>query len=301
MTTDQPDEVLVVGSANLDVVLSVASIPRPGETVLAGDRTLGPGGKGANQAAAAARAGARSRLVAAVGDDDAASLLRAALVDAGVADGLRTTTTPTGTAFVVVDTHGENAIVVDLGANAGLVDLTAAELALVRAAQVVLCQLEVPVETATAALTAAAGLRVLNAAPAQDLPSTLTDVVDVLVVNEQEALAVSGRRDLAGAVAVLLSLVPEVVVTMGAAGARVAVRGGDDEIVPGVRARLVVDTTGAGDVFCGVFCAARAAGESSLQAAVLACAAASLSVERAGAGGSSPTLDEARARLAGAG
>lgn len=294
--------VVVVGSANLDVVLSVPEIPRPGQTVLAVGRSLGPGGKGANQAVAAARTGARTALVAALGDDDGGALLRGALAAAGVdLAALRTTGLPTGTAHVVVDAAGENAIVVDLGANAALVDLAPDELALVRDARVLLCQLEVPVATVVAAGTAARGLRVLNAAPAQDLPPALTDVLDVLVVNEQEALAVSGARTAQEAVAVLLRRVPEVVVTLGPAGALVAGRAGGSTRVPGVPAREVVDTTGAGDVFCGAFAAARAAGEEPLPAARLACAAASLSVERPGAGTSAPALVEARARLASAG
>ena len=297
----EPDDVVVVGSANLDVVLSVLAIPKPGETVLAVGRAHGPGGKGANQAVAAARSGASTRLVAAVGDDVGAALLRVAFDEAGVRPGVRTSGLPTGTAYVVVDGAGENAIVVDAGANAALVDLTPEELAHVGAARVVLCQLEVPVETVITALAVARGLRVLNAAPALDLPSALTAVLDVLVVNEQEALSVSGRSDVSGAVEALLARVPEVVVTLGAAGVLLARRGESVTQVHGVPAREVVDTTGAGDVFCGAFCAARAAGEDPASAARLACAAASLSVERPGAAASAPTLDAARARLRGAG
>ncbi|MCW2605990.1 MAG: ribokinase, partial [Frankiales bacterium] len=210
---------------------------------------------------------------------------------------LRTSASPTGTAWVTVDAEGENAIVVDLGANATLLDLTPQELALVQGARVLLCQLEAPVATVVAAAAAARGLRVLNAAPARALPSALTEVLDVLVVNEQEALDVAGADALEPAVELLLQRVPEVVVTLGAAGALVASRTGGSTRVPGVPARQVVDTTGAGDVFCGSFAAARAVGELPVPAARLACAAASLSVERAGAGTSAPTLEQARARL----
>jgi ribokinase len=292
-------DVVVVGSANLDVVLAVPAIPAPGETVLARDRGAGPGGKGANQAAAAARAGARTALVAALGDDEGGRLLRSALAAAGVdLDHVRTAAGPTGTAFVSVDPHGENAIVVDPGANALLVDLTDAERGLVATARVVVCQLEVPVSTVRQALSAATGLAVLNAAPAAPLPEELLATVDVLVVNEHEALAVAGGDSVGPAVRRLLEQVPEVVVTLGAAGALLARRGADDLRVPGVPAREVVDTTGAGDVFCGSLAAARAAGDGPEDAVALACAAASLSVERPGAGGSAPSLAEARARLA---
>lgn len=284
-----------MGSANLDVVLRVQDIPRPGETVLARGRSTGPGGKGANQAAAAARAGARTAFVCALGDDDAGRVLRNALT--GVDLQVREAAAPTGTAYVVVDAQGENAIVVDSGGNAELVGLTTEECALVEQAAVVLCQLEVPLATVTQALQAATGLAVLNAAPAAQLPRELTDAVDVLVVNEQEAQQVSGATSLQEALAVLVARVPEVVVTLGAAGAVVARRGADPVPVPGVPARAVVDTTGAGDAFCGAFAAARARGLDAVQATRLACAAASLSVERPGAA-SSPTLEEAQARLA---
>jgi ribokinase len=291
-------DVVVVGSANLDVVLQVTAIPAPGETVLARGRAQGPGGKGANQAAAAALAGARTALVTALGADAAAQVLLDGLTRAGVdLTAVRTVEAPTGTAFITVDAHGENAIVVDLGANARLTDLTPAERNAVRGARVLLCQLEVPLATVADALAAAAGLAVLNAAPAQPLPPEVLRAVDVLVVNEHEARALTGAGDVDAALARLLRDLPEVVVTLGAAGAVVAVRDHAPVRLPGVPARAVVDTTGAGDVFCGALAAARATGAPPVAAAELACAAASLSVERPGAGRSAPTLAEARARL----
>jgi ribokinase len=262
--------------------------------VLARGRSTGPGGKGANQAAAAARAGASTGFVCAMGDDDAGRVLREALD--GVDLQVREVAAPTGTAYVVVDAQGENAIVVDSGANAELVGLRAQERALVEQAAVVLCQLEVPLATVTQALQAAGGLRLLNAAPAVPLPQELTEALDVLVVNEQEAQQVSGTASLEEALAVLVARVPEVVVTLGAAGAVVARRGAAPLPVPGVPARVVADTTGAGDAFCGAFAAARARGLDAVQATRLACAAASISVERPGAA-SAPTLGEAQARL----
>jgi ribokinase len=296
-------DVAVLGSANLDVVLAVRDLPRPGETVLARGRATGPGGKGANQAVAAARCGARTAFVGAVGDDDAGALLRRGLDDAGVRQALTPSRRPTGTAYVVVDHRGENAIVVDPGANADLVALDDGQRRVLRDARVLLCQLEVPLGTVATALGVAGGLRVLNAAPAQRLPDEVTDRVDVLVVNEHEALAGldPAATTLERAVGRLLERVPEVVVTLGADGALVAQRGAAPTRVPAVPARTVVDTTGAGDVFCGAYAASRAAGADTTRAAALACAAASLSVERPGAARAAPTLAQVHERLATAG
>lgn len=251
-------DVVVVGSANLDVRLDVRALPRPGDTVLASGRDTGPGGKGANQAVAASRSGARTTFVGAVGNDDAGAVLRAELASAGVdLTALRTAPVATGTAYVVVDRSGENLIVVDPAANAAFVTLTADELAVAARARVVLCQLEVPVESVTAAAAAASGTVVLNAAPAQALPPALDREVDVLVVNEHEALAVAGEApSLEDAVGRLLQRVPAVVVTLGASGVVVARRDGSTTRVPAVPARQVVDTTGAGDTFCGALAAA---------------------------------------------
>ena len=296
-------QVVVLGSANVDTVLRVARLPRPGETVLATGRQTGAGGKGANQAVAAARSGARTAFLGAVGDDAGAELLRSVLSGAAVVAALRTAPSPTGLASVVVDAAGENAIVVDPGANADLLDLDAADRELIGGARVLLCQLEVPPTTVAAALALARdrGVRtVLNAAPARSLPDDLVAALDVLVVNEQEALAVAGQTGpLEAAVEVLLQRVPQVVVTLGAAGAQVGVRGRDLTLVPGVPARSVVDTTGAGDVFCGALAAAQARGLPLLEAVSYGCAAASLSVERAGAAASAPTREQAEGRQAG--
>jgi ribokinase len=290
-------DVVVVGSANLDVVLDVRDLPGPGQTVLAHGRTTGPGGKGLNQAVAAARSGARTCFVGAVGDDDAGGLLRSELDAAGVRTALRRSTGRTGTAYVVLDGRGENCIVVDPGANGEFDGLDEEQRRLLGRAAVVLCSLEVPVATVITALGATGGLRVLNAAPAEALPPALTDLVDVLVVNEAEALAVAGSSALAGAVEQLLERVPEVVVTLGADGVLLARRGHAEQRVAAVPARSVVDTTGAGDVLCGAYAAARATGADGLTAVRLGCAAASLSVERPGAARSAPTLAEARHRL----
>jgi ribokinase len=295
-----PHEVVVVGSANVDVRLQVEDLPRGGETVLALGRDVGAGGKGVNQAVAAARSGARTAFIGAFGDDAAAATLGRALGGAGVDTALvRTSTGPSGTAYVVVERSGENLIVVDPGANASLVDLTQDERAVIGAAAVVLCQLEVPLATVAAAAAAAGGIVVLNAAPAADLPAGLLDDVDVLVVNEHEACAVAGGAASAlDALDDLLARVRAVVITRGAAGMVLAQRDGRRAEVPAIPARAVVDTTGAGDTFCGALAAALAHGADLEPAARRAAAAGSLSVERFGAGESAPTADEVTARLA---
>ncbi|MET9315897.1 ribokinase [Kribbella sp. NPDC003505] len=290
-------DVLVVGSANVDLVLPVQRIPRPGETVLAGAMTRGPGGKGANQAVASARAGARTAMVVALGDDDGGALLRDALE--GVDLSLATTSdAPTGTAIITVEDGGENSIVVAPGANGGLT-LSAAALTAIGDAKIVLSQLEIPFPTVQAA-AAAAKYFVLNAAPAAELPDELLAEVDLLVVNESEAEAIAGPDRSA-----LLKQVPAAVVTLGGAGAVILTREAEEIAVPGVPVE-VVDTTAAGDTFCGVLAATLAAesANDSITASDLtnavrrATVAASLSVQAAGAIPSVPHGDAIDARYA---
>ncbi|GAA0624005.1 ribokinase [Kribbella sandramycini] len=292
-------EVVVVGSANVDLVLPVRRIPRPGETVLAGVLTRGPGGKGANQAVAAARAGARTAMVAALGADDGGALLRDTLGQAGVDLALvGVSDAPTGTAIITVEESGENSIVVAPGAN-GELTLSAQAAELVGAAKVVLAQLEIPMATVAAA-AAAGSYFILNAAPAAELPAALLADVDLLVVNESEAEAAAGPDR-----ARLLELVPAAVVTLGGAGAVILTRGHDEIVVPGVKVE-VVDTTAAGDTFCGVLAATLAAASAiesitprDLTNAVRrANVAASLSVQAAGAVASVPHGDAIDARYA---
>lgn len=294
----EPD-VVVVGSANVDLVLPVQRIPRPGETVLAGIMTRGPGGKGANQAVASARAGARTAMVAALGADDGGALLREALGSSGVDLSLvSSTSTPTGTAIITVDHSGENSIVVAPGAN-GELTLSEAAASVVRAAKIVLSQLEIPFPTVQAA-AAASSYFILNASPAADLPDELLADVDLLVVNETEAEAIAGADRSA-----LLKKAPAAVVTLGAAGAVILTRGDDEIEVPGVPVD-VVDTTAAGDTFCGVLAATLASAStteaitaSDLTNAVRrATVAASLSVQAAGAISSVPHGDAIDARYA---
>ncbi|WP_431277751.1 ribokinase [Leifsonia poae] len=285
-----------------------------------------PGGKGNNQVTAVARAGALASFIAALGTDDAAHRLIASLSQAGVELLLRRVDAPTGTALITVDDHAENAIVVDSGANRMLVDLTEAESEAIGAADILLLQLETPVETVTAAATiarAAGTTVVLNAAPIRALPEALLGVVDVLIVNEHEAAQLAA--DLGGGLPedadeqalaeALSSLGLAVIITLGARGALVCVPGEPPAHVAGLRVDAV-DTTGAGDTFCGALVAdldrnasTRASASSTngnvtggsvpdldvlVKAAEFATVAAALSVQRAGAVPSIPTLEEIR-------
>jgi ribokinase len=248
--------VVVVGSANLDLVVTAPQLPRPGETVLGEDFRTVPGGKGANQAVAAARAGAHCAFVGAVGADEFGQRLRDNLVAAGVdVRGLRTVPGPSGVALIAVDRAAENFILVAPGANAALTDLDAADLAAIDAADVLLLQLEVPLPTVVRAAgraRAAGTTVVLNAAPAAPLPADLLGLVDVLVVNEHEAAVVAGTASVEPGVLLdaLLELVPRAVLTLGARGAAYADRRGPRLEIPAPRIEAV-DTTAAGDAFTG--------------------------------------------------
>ncbi len=288
-------DVVVVGSANVDQVLSVPRIPAPGETVLSHGLTTARGGKGQNQAVGAARAGASTAFIAALGTDGFGELTRAGLLDDGIdVAGVRSIDAPTGTALIAVDPQGENTIIVEAGANA-LLALTPDDVAVIGAATVLALQLEIPLETVAAAVAAIgdSGTVVLNAAPIRDLPDDLLTALDVLIVNEHEAAHLAAARPGVD----LTTLVPAVIVTLGAEGAVLYSRGGDDVRVPAPQV-VPVDATGAGDTFCGAFCAALAEGRSLADALGFAVVAASLSVERPGAVPSIPTRAEIDARIA---
>lgn len=283
----QPTRVLVAGSANLDFVVHADRIPVPGETVLGrGFRTF-PGGKGANQAVAAARAGdASTTMLLALGEDDAAGVLEASLRGAGVAlDIRRQAELPTGVAFICV-AEGENAITVAPGANDALVP---DDLPPLDGVAYLLLQLETPLDTvgAYARRARAAGVRtVLNAAPARPLPRELFEALDMLVVNEGELELLAGREG--GLVAAVERLgLPCVVVTLGAAGC-IAREVGRWHAQPAFRVDAV-DTTAAGDTFCGVLVAALARGADLAQALREAAAASALACTAHGAQSSIPT------------
>ena len=239
--------VCVVGSVNMDLTLDVDALPRPGETVLASSLTYAPGGKGGNQAVAAARAGAQVQFVGAVGDDAAAEQLRAHLLANGVGlDGTVEMPGPSGTAIIVVDASAENTIVVAPGANGHLTLSDAAVRAVIAECDVLLTQLEIPVRTAVAAAQqahSAGAVVIVNASPAGQEQSSLAElaaVADVVIANEAEADGWPWRPT-------------HLVITLGARGARYV--GADGEFEVPAPAVAAVDTTGAGDVFAGVLAA----------------------------------------------
>lgn len=281
-------DVLIVGSANLDLVARTARHPLPGETVLGHDYEEHPGGKGLNQAVAAARCGARTRFVAAVGRDNAGDRLREVAAQDGINidDVTATDAAPTGRAMIVVDDHAENSIVVIPGANKNcptpeVIDAT-----------VVLVQLEVPLTIVTATFAAArsaGALTVLNPAPATALSPALLGLCDVIIPNEHEV-------DLLGGVDALHAAgVATVIVTQGAAGIRIS----DANSTRSLPAFPVspVDTTGAGDAFCGAFAAGLAAGLDIDAACARAVVAGALATTRHGAVPSLPTSSDIDAAL----
>jgi ribokinase len=282
-----PQDVYVVGSINVDLVVTGAALPRPGETVAGGTFERHGGGKSANQAVAAARRGARVRMVGAVGDDElgaeALALLEAEGIDiSGIA---RLEGSPTGVALIVVDAAGENQIAVASGANAEL-DAAAVERGLRGAAQgVVLLGLEVPDAPVLAGARAAraAGLGVvLNPAPARELPGELLDLSPLLTPNRDEAHALAGGDDAEAAARALAARTgAPVVVTLGADGVLV-LDGVALERIPAPRVDAV-DTTGAGDAFNGALACELAGGARLLDAARSAVAVAAESTRSPGA------------------
>jgi ribokinase len=297
-----PRIVTVVGSANVDLLVEVAALPRPGETVLARRATRAAGGKGANQAVACQRLGQPTALVARVGDDADGAWLLERLRAEGL-DLTRTAATAdvaTGLAIVEVDDAGENCIAVVSGANATL-DVADVEGAadLLADSAVVLLQLEVPLETVLAAATAARAVGatvVLNPAPAVALEPALVAAADLLVPNRSELALLAGTalpsgRDEVVAAVEALGLDGDVVVTLGADGALVR-SGGAVELVP-APAVTVVDTTGAGDALCGALAAALAGGASVVEAVRWAVGVAAESTTRRGAQPSYPTRSSA--------
>lgn len=278
----RPGNVVVVGSANIDLTVSVANLPRAGETVLAHTLTRGSGGKGANQAAAAGRLGAHVRLVAATGTDDGGRTVKEAARAAGVAvDHLHPVEqNSTGLAVITVDGAGENVIVVAPGANTALSEEAAlTSVGDVEPGDVVLASLEIPARTAGAALRTArerGAVAILNPSPFSIEVFPLLPWVDVLIMNEGEADRVG--EDLGRELAV--------VITMGAAGARVRLAASDHWVRVGAPVVNVVDTTGCGDAFAGAVAAELAAGADLVQAVRLAVRYAALAATRPGAQGS---------------
>ncbi|UFQ15070.1 MULTISPECIES: ribokinase [Streptomyces] len=294
--------IAVLGSANMDLVAYVAEAPRRGETVTGREFRTVPGGKGANQAIAAARAGATVSMIGAVGADTFGAQLRSSLEHSGVdTDLLRRVDTPTGTAHIVVDDEGGNAIVVVPGANGTVKGLTPGDEAVIASADALLLQLEIPLKGVLTAARAARrhGVRtVLTPAPAQPLPDELLAATDLLLPNEHEAAALTGiTNDPPAAARTLLAQVPEVVITLGSQGSLYAARGAEPVTVPASRV-TAVDTTGAGDTFAGTLAVALAEGKSVPEALHWASSAAALSVQRPGASASMPCRKEIDAQAA---
>ncbi|MEU5217875.1 ribokinase [Streptomyces sp. NPDC020807] len=290
--------IVVLGSTNMDLVAYVPRAPARGETVTGRAFRTIPGGKGANQAVAAARAGAEVAIIGAVGADDFGTRLRANLEHCAVdTDLLRTVEGPSGTAHIVVDDEGGNAIVVVPGANGTVTSLSHGDEALIGTADCLLLQLELPLSVVVeGAVTARRlGVRtVLTPAPAQRLPAELLAATDLLVPNEHEAAALTGLTDPRAAALALLRDVPEVVVTLGAAGSLYAARGTEPLTVPAPRV-TAVDTTAAGDTFVGALAVALGERRPVPEALAWAQAAAALSVQREGASTSMPYRTEIEA------
>ncbi|MFF4061947.1 ribokinase [Streptomyces sp. NPDC001668] len=290
--------IAVLGSTNMDLVTYVERAPRRGETVTGREFRTIPGGKGANQAIAAARAGATVSMIGAVGNDAFGTRLRSTLEHSGVTtDHLRTIEGPSGTAHIVVDDEGGNAIVVVPGANGTVDHLAPGDEGLIASADALLLQLEIPLAAVLAgARTARAhGVRtILTPAPVQPLPPELLATIDLLVPNEHEAATLTGRADPFGAGAVLLDRVPRVVITLGEAGSLYLTRDAEPLVVPAPQV-TAVDSTGAGDTYVGALAVALGEERPIREAMSWAAAAAALSVQREGASASMPYRSEIEA------
>jgi ribokinase len=296
-----PGHVVVIGSVNVDLVVSAERLPAPGETVLGGRFAVHHGGKGANQAVAAARAGARVTMIGAVGTDDHGASSVAALEGDGVdvAHVRRVESEPTGVAVIVVGPRGENQIAVAPGANATLV-LTENDRSAIAAADVILTNHEIPQATVLDALRAARDggtLAILNPAPAHALSAEVLALGPILTPNEHELVVAIGN-DATGPALDELAVrhAGPIVVTQGPAGALLAERDRRERFA-GYPAASVVDTTGAGDAFCGTLAAWLAGGASLRDAIRAANAAGALSVTAAGARAGLPAREAIAALL----
>lgn len=289
--------IVVVGSLNMDLVVRTTRHPQVGETILGNDFRTFPGGKGANQAVAAAKLGYHVKMIGRVGQDAFGDQLIKAVADSGVETTYirREPGAATGVALITVDEGGQNTIVVASGANWRLTpeDVAAAEVAF-KGASVLLLQLECPLNTVEHAIQIARQNHVqvvLNPAPAQILDAAFLESVDFLIPNQTELALLAGQESLQAAIDVMRAHgVKQMVVTLGEQGALVVAEG-IQETIPTFRVP-VVDTTAAGDAFAGAFAAALSEGLSTQQATVWGNAAGALAVTRAGAQPSLPTREE---------
>lgn len=277
-------DVVVVGSANLDLVATVEELPRPGQTLIATGYAEHAGGKGLNQAVACARMGAKTAFVGCVGNDDAGAGLRAILEREGIdTSRLLAVDSPTGRAFINVDSHGENAIVVVSGANA---EVGIAKSVEIPSCRVVLAQLEIPlstVEVVFGAARRAGATTVLNPAPAREIHAGLLAECDVVTPNETESATLGGTR------ALLAAGVGTVVTTLGADGAKIETSVSVTPIAP--FPVTPVDTVGAGDAFIGAMCSEIARGSTLEEACALGAIAGALATTVRGAVPSLPTRE----------
>ena len=286
---------VVVGSVNVDLVLRSSTLPGPGETVLARSLVRIPGGKGGNQAVALSRLGADTSIIGCVGDDVDGQWSRMQLDAEGVDTSYLVSepSASTGVAVVALSDAGENQILVVPGANFSAPDV------FIEGADVVIAQLEIPLETVALAMSrgrAAGALTVLNAAPAREVSDEVLADVHILIVNELEARAMSpGPGGAAHAALRLLERGPRaVVVTLGGEGALAAV-GGEVLRVPAMKVRDVIDTTGAGDCFVAALATAWVRGDDVVTGLRYATTASGLSIQKLGAQASLPTHDEVAA------
>ena len=292
-------EIVVVGSLNLYTTARVGRLPRAGETVLGTGHHTDTGGKGANQAVAAARLGRRVAMVGRIGEDDAGrrivSVLDHEQIDTHVTVD---DTAPTGMAFITVDDSGENMIVVSPGANAtvSIADIERAA-SIIANATVLLLQLEIPTEAVHHAAMLCRGTVILNPAPAAELPTGLLEAVDILVPNRTELAVLTGTEpgDSADELARQLDLLPVAsgIVTLGADGALVR-SAGKNSTVPAPRVDAV-DATAAGDAFCAGLADAVAGGADPLEAARWAVRVGAVTATRPGAQSALPTRAEVEA------
>ncbi len=297
-----PAHITVVGSLNMDLVVRVPRMPMPGETIIGSDARTIPGGKGANQAVAAARLGAQVTMVGRVGDDGFGQTLWEGLGQEGI-DATHVRQDPqavTGLALIALDNSGQNQIIVAPGANARLSppDIEAAAPAL-NNADILVCQLETPLQTVTRAIELAHARQIgvlLNPAPAQPLPPELLRQIDYLIPNESESTVLAGFQITGlpsaekAAASLLAQGVGTVIITLGARGALLATPENTVHI-PAYEV-TVVDTTAAGDAFIGGFAVARAEGRPLEEAVRFGSAAGALAVTRLGAQPSLPRRSE---------
>ena len=292
-----PKTILVIGSSNTDMTAKTAELPRPGETVLGGVFTMGAGGKGANQAVAAQRLGGKVKFICKVGKDMFGDNSIVQYEKEGLdTSGILRSELPSGVALIYVDSHAENCIVVASGANG---DLTEDDIEKSRkdleSCDILLLQLESPIPSVLKAAKIAhhAGKTVvLNPAPACPLPEELFRNIDLFIPNETELSTFSGmpvtsqEEAQAAAKAMQAKGVGKLIVTMGSKGALIC-EGGPSVFVPAHKVKAV-DTTAAGDTFCGALCVAISEGKSLKEAAEFACAASALTVQKMGAQNSIP-------------